>query len=346
VLTLLGPVRANRWTAACRCCGLWIGSLEQLLDVRQGMSPGAQSAAALTAVMTAYEPAQKVLRELAGLEVDDNRIHRTVAATGPVAREWIDRPLQELFRETGLPAPGTWIYAMIDGGRIRMRDAQWREPCVGALCWQDRQGTWRKLAVSDPRDKGRVTGKLDEWLQWLRQRGRIKMVILADGADWIWAWAAKHGATVQLLDYYHVKEHVWAAANMCCGEGTARARQWAERVIDGIWMGRFRKTLAWLRRRRPSTLAAIREVESLANYIEAHQDYMRYADAREAGCCIGSGVIESMCKQLFSMRLKGPGMFWSEPGARHLMDLRSLYIAGLWDALWRRTPAESRHAAA
>jgi hypothetical protein len=37
--------------------------------------------------------------------------------------------------------------------------------------------------------------------------------------------------------------------------------------------------------------------------------------------------------------MKGPGMFWSEEGAAHVMALRTLYITGQWEQLWNRDMA-------
>lgn len=36
------------------------------------------------------------------------------------------------------------------------------------------------------------------------------------------------------------------------------------------------------------------------------------------------------------MRIKGPGMFWSEDGAEHRMALRTLYVTGQWRSLWEQ----------
>jgi len=44
--------------------------------------------------------------------------------------------------------------------------------------------------------------------------------------------------------------------------------------------------------------------------LDKHADRLDYPRYREAGLPIGSGPMESFCKQL-GTRMKGPGMFWS-----------------------------------
>jgi len=49
---------------------------------------------------------------------------------------------------------------------------------------------------------------------------------------------------------------------------------------------------------------------------------------------IGSGVIEAGCKTVIGRRLKQSGMFWSEPGAEHILSLRCLVLGPHFDAAW------------
>ncbi|MFC1707452.1 UPF0236 family transposase-like protein [Planctomycetota bacterium] len=302
------------------------------------MTGACASAVASSAVTLPYEQAQEQLRRLAGISIDDNRIHRTVAAVSGRAVDMLNQDPASVLRSVGAPPSGTWIYVLIDGGRIRFReDASWREPCVGLIMWERSDGKWEKIGFSDPRDKAFVTRMLDRWLELFRKRGRRKVAIIADGAEWIWRWAANHPWTVQILDYYHLKEHVWEAAKALHGEDTAQASQWVDEIMSRLWRGWVPSTVELL---DLETARADQPVEhrealaALATYLENHDGLIAYARRRRAGCAIGSGAIESCCKQLFSMRMKGSGMFWGEDGARNLMDLRTVYITGQWDRLW------------
>ena len=76
-----------------------------------------------------------------------------------------------------------------------------------------------------------------------------EVVIVADGAHWIWDLAAEHfaGAT-QIVDWYHATHYVWQAAHAVYGEGTPLAKRWAKRRLAELWAGQVPKVLAALRR--------------------------------------------------------------------------------------------------
>jgi len=65
-----------------------------------------------------------------------------------------------------------------------------------------------------------------------------------------------------------------------------------------------------------------------------------YVDYRAAGYVIGSGMMESTCKQLVGQRLKGTGMQWSEPGAVAMTGLIAHRINGTWDRFWASRPLQ------
>jgi hypothetical protein len=56
-------------------------------------------------------------------------------------------------------------------------------------------------------------------------------------------------------------------------------------------------------------------VDEAISYYQNHQHRMAYATYRARGLQIGSGTIESACKQLVSARLKLAGMIWNTAGA-------------------------------
>jgi hypothetical protein len=69
----------------------------------------------------------------------------------------------------------------------------------------------------------------------------------------------------------------------------------------------------------------------------AHQrSRMRYDRYRAAGYQIGSGTMESGCKQLGQGRLKIAGAQWAQHGARLVAKARAAYLSGQWDALCTR----------
>ena len=82
---------------------------------------------------------------------------------------------------------------------------------------------------------------------------------------------------------------------------------------------------------------AISKKSSLANqaltYFSNHMERMRYAQFRAAGYLIGSGVIESGCKQIVSRRLKLPGAQWNLEGAILTAKARCAWLSRRWQEL-------------
>ena len=79
---------------------------------------------------------------------------------------------------------------------------------------------WTQPADTDPRL--RLVGPAEAQLR--------PVVILGDGAHWIWDLAGEHfGAQrIEIVDYWHATEHVWTVARSLFGEDPDAAGVWAE----------------------------------------------------------------------------------------------------------------------
>ena len=63
------------------------------------------------------------------------------------------------------------------------------------------------------------------------------------------------------------------------------------------------------------------DVETAKRYLHRYRRFMNYSDYRSHGSHgspIGSGIVESACKQIVTERLKLSGMRWSHAGARQI----------------------------
>ena len=80
-----------------------------------------------------------------------------------------------------------------------------------------------------------------------------------------------------------------------------------------------------------------KSVKSLTSYFEKHRARMDYASFQKRGIPTGSGAVESMIRQVFNMRLKGCGKFWKRASAERMLMLRSWWVVGRLEDLWRFT---------
>jgi hypothetical protein len=81
------------------------------------------------------------------------------------------------------------------------------------------------------------------------------------------------------------------------------------------------------------------KVQAEAGYFRNNARRMQYQEFREEGYPLGSGTVESGCKNLVTKRMKGPGMRWSRDGAQNMLALRAEYLSHRWDEAWHLTLA-------
>jgi len=162
-------------------------------------------------------------------------------------------------------------------------------------------------------------------------------IAVADGADWIYRQLTTNIPVLDefILDFYHLSEHVWSAANACFGMNSDKAKQFASDLLHmakhkGITDVLVELELQRKSHRSPSKRKALRE---LLNYIGKRVSQCDYPKYRSKGWQIGSGPTEGMCKVL-TQRLKGPGMRWDRQGAEPIMALIALEQSNTWESYW------------
>ena len=142
-------------------------------------------------------------------------------------------------------------------------------------------------------------------------------------------WAGCH----QLLDFYHASQHLWDLGWALHPREEVAAKAWVEPRLHRLRHGSEKKVLreiAALPKRRGEAGAIIAREK---NYFAAQAGRMNYRQIAERGWPIGSGAVESACRQR-QCRRKRPGQFWTLPGLRHLDALEEARDNGHWDELW------------
>jgi hypothetical protein len=154
-----------------------------------------------------------------------------------------------------------------------------------------------------------------------------KMKHPRDGQPLVWEW---------VLDFYHVCSYIGQMAEALFGAGSEAGAQW------------FAKMRRWLRERRQGVSQVTRSATQLLDrrrmtkaqatafwkayrYLRRHRRWMDYAGYRRRGLPIGSGVTEAACKTLFTQRFKRSGMRWVRESGQVIVDLRVVYLSGLWE---------------
>jgi hypothetical protein len=72
-------------------------------------------------------------------------------------------------------------------------------------------------------------------------------------------------------------------------------------------------------------------IATACGYLEANLERMHYDEYLRAGYPIASGAVEGACRHLVKDRMERAGMHWTIPGAQAMLDVRSIYVSGLWN---------------
>ncbi len=338
------------------------------LDVRIGLGPGTLSPTLLRAVCrlgieASCAEAMDAAREALGVRVPDETARRDTEGIGAVAEadQQADVGAAREGRALAATAPiDTRVLAVaVDGVQVPHRDG-WHEMKVGTLAplGPELQVTARARRTHLAWGAARYCAGLEEaeafwWRVYAAacRRGLgtpavRTVVLLGDGAEWIWHRAAQFLGVrgvevVEIVDIYHAYEHLWAAGRAVFDTPDALTA-WVEPLKDALDEEGAPAILAALDALVPSGPAAVdvrRRARAYCADNATRMDYPRYVAQQLP---IGSGAVESLCKTLIEARAKGAGMRWTQAGAQAVATLRAVRASGDWVAFWATHPLRTR----
>jgi len=161
--------------------------------------------------------------------------------------------------------------------------------------------------------------------------GSLRLVFLADGAEWIWdrvgdlSAGVPPGRVILVLDFYHASERISDLCKVLYGEGTQQYWRQYKLWRDLLYQGAVTQVLEQMRKIQAGCGddAKRKELGNQIHYFKTNRQKMRYDEYRKMGVPIGSGTVESACKHLIGRRMKLSGMTWSEKGAKGMLQIRA-----------------------
>lgn len=370
-----GAIVVKRAYGWCEACGAWSHPADDLLGLekRASASPGLQESAALLVSKMPVAEAARVMERLTGVSMDRSTMDREARRQGERARrigEETDKKALdpesrlEVAREVRktLPPGKFTLVIMMDAWSIRERD-DWGRTAELAACGEKPSrwhwvyaGTVFRLEDRIEKESGRPmilsracvatrqgTEELSRriFAEAVRQGllSATRVLVISDGAVWIWniiedrfPWANKR------LDFYHAAQHLWTVAHELHGHDGPQAGAWVRPLLHNLRHGRPERVIQTLENLQP----AIREnaralVERETNYFKSHREHLDYQQGADQGQPIGSGAMESTCRQ-FQCRFKRPGQFWTVEGDEALLTLETFWRNGRWNQLFPHAP--------
>lgn len=282
-----------------------------------------------------------------GGTISENLVRRVVDRVGRCAQA--QPTLGTQLRASAAQPPETLVVE-VDGSMIPTRGADpWREVKVGLVArgehFVDNKGrglVTQARFVARLGDHVGFKQALTDALTLERAWECPRLVVLGDGAPWVWTLADEvcHGAT-QILDYPHAIEHATEAARVIFGTDEGLVTLWTRTVERLLWEGRVDDLVYEVEACIFSARGAARQaLVNLARYYRTNATRMHYSDYRAAGLPCGSGAVESAHRHVLQKRMKLAGQHWSPDRADRLAQLRAALAtcgpAALYPAI-RRT---------
>lgn len=379
ILTQWGEVTISRVYGYCRRCQEWSSPADLRLGLEANVKTSPDMTEKMTYLATLLPPsaAAEVFEHITGSPAAPATIRRRAKEKGQKALEEREEDTRcalntetraEFSRQARLadePEDFTLVILM-DGWMIRERDA-WgqtrflRERGESPKRWHEVKSArlfrldWRVETQSERAmllESRHVATRLGvETLSELVYTEALRLgllrcsevLVISDGAVWIWNIARDRFPEARgTLDFYHASSHLWAVGNALFGEGTDEARQWVEPLLSQLRHGgeeRVLKTLSdWSDITRE--IPAHSDVKRESEYFESHRDHLDYEAKSNRGEPIGSGAMESACKQ-YQLRFKRPGQFWEKETEEGLLELVNRRKNGRWDTLWPHLMSEN-----
>jgi hypothetical protein len=258
------------------------------------------------------------------------------------------------------PLKGKRVVIATDGGRLRERcpasrgrrraktghrryDAPWREPKLLTIYVIGKDGTiddeFRPVYDGTLGDCDVIFDMLVGYLKALGAHEARELILLGDGAKWIWERAANlvarvgiaSGRVTQIIDWCHAVGTLHEIAEARASWAPTERERWIKRAKKKLHAGKIDDLLALI-----DALAIGRRAKAVSehrDYFARNASRMQYASFVAARIPIGSGAIESAVRRIINMRMKSNGMFWLEVNAEGMLLLRSYLKADHLDAL-------------
>ena len=326
VLTVLGPATVWRRYFRCRQCGEHARPADAWLGWKGGFSFAVEELVAWECAALPYREATKSLEKLAGLPV-------SVHAAETIAARWGKRRLHLRTYAERVPKD---LVIEIDGSKAHLEEG-WKEIKVGAcFAWDCKQPKKEPQAVSYCADWETA----EQFRKTLWQEARVRgvstarsLAVLGDGAPWIWELVSEvFPYATQILDWYHLTEHLATAGKVVHGEGTKETHALTKQWRTAVWEGRSEQVERHLRELvEQGEDDHNQTLRKCADYLQTNQARLRYHLFRAAGWPIGSGVVEGACKHVVGLRFKRQSTRWSRAGARNVLHLRLDRLSNRWE---------------
>jgi len=367
-ISVFGRMNYERAYYADCVCGKGISPVDEQFGIEPGcVTAGLSALLALAGIEFSYEESRKWLQAYLLFDVSENTIRSETERMGALQAKLEEKLITQsqdpdyLLERRRRPGQiPSRLYGSMDAAKVRIEPRpkkgqekeeheDWRDMKV--LCWYETE------EVPPVQHSARHRKKVEREQLPLRAKNMSyfcdiiqaatfgdllwatgcaakadltpELIFLGDGAPWIWNLVDQHYPhAVQIVDWYHAEEHLETVARDAFSAPSERT-VWLEQATQFLWDGQVEQVIQSCQSLASSSSEACRAV----TYFSNNRRRMRYDCFRAAGYMIGSGTVESGCKQIVTQRLKLPGAQWEVSGAVQTAKARAAWLSNTWQSL-------------
>src|SRR5690242_5734548 len=326
------------------------------LPPHQKITPSFADKLCFTATATgSYAEAAEVAARWTQSPMSHSTLHKLVQRLGARAEAQTQERLATVATQTARQGQASALAVlMVDGWMVRQRGPGWGKPHSkkAHVEWHElKTGLFYLHEQSAQTQAGRgllADKRIVSWqgeplelgrrLQSEALRGGLgraqHILFLGDGAPWVWNLQQdRWREAIGLLDFYHASQHCWNLWRTVRGEADPRLASWMDRRLHWLRHGQQNKVLREVAALSPAAGEAGQITQREQGYFAAQSQRMNYQEIARRGWPIGSGAVESACRQQ-QCRFKRSGQFWTREGLRHLAALVEARRNHHWNQLW------------
>lgn len=364
VLTRFGNITLTRATYRRGSRGRTISPLEKILGIECGATPGAQDLVGRQVATAGSSQGRciEVIAERTGARIGPEKLRNLSSHLAQIMepqreacqvqqlKKWIDEARKHSKNVTlavsrdgvslGIAPFGNFEMASVATLSV-YNDGQRIGTIYLACAPEDNQETLSRNFTSLLKSIIRSRGSKLSRIVYVSDAGKIETAY--------WKNVLRHlhvdGQRIRIqrvVDYYHASLRLTTIADALLLT-TSQRTEWLKRVRKlllepGGW-GRVMRSIAGMEKQHGIDPDETEDVQTAKRYLHRYRRFMNYCDYRSHGSPIGSGIVESACKQIVSERLKLSGMRWSHNGARPILTLRSILLSQTWSDTFRHALA-------
>jgi len=256
----------------------------------------------------------------------------------------LEEKLQEQF---DIPKSAKLFAISLDGVMVHTRyskvlpgDSAWSEASCGTVSFYDDNGVLlntRYMGRMPEHKKKTLKQQLIMQVQKIHcKRPELTLIKVADGARDNWSFFENEVIKGEcVLDFYHACEHLHHAMKLIYGKNekklvVAFAKYRDILLNDFKGISKVINHLKYQMKKYPT----LKKLQTELTYFSRNKKRCEYARLKSENKPIGSGVVESACKQVVQMRLKRSGQHWNDNGGQAILTFRSIVLSHELDNAW------------